>query len=113
MTPEEMASEWLTKMGLSNSVDQDQRDTLAAFCQHVRKVDASTQSNKGVTGTGAGLRMKYFVLSPESSDELFAHASCNAMLAYAKTIDEAAPQFAKDIREHVASVLLARFGLVT
>ena len=47
-----------------------------------------------------GLMMKYFVLKPSGTD-IFAAASRRAMSAYADTIAEENPEFARDIREWV------------
>lgn len=37
---EKLVREWLVKMGLSNLVNQDHRDTLEAFGDFVRETDA-------------------------------------------------------------------------
>ncbi len=44
-----------------------------------------------------GLFLKYFVLKPKGSD-IYAKASRNAMLDYARTIEVANPNFAEEIR---------------
>lgn len=52
-----------------------------------------------------GLKMKYFVLNPESSsDPLHAAASRAAILAYATAVEAANPQLAQDLRDWVASI---------
>jgi hypothetical protein len=55
----------------------------------------------------SGLRMKYFVLKPENEnkpDDVFAEASREAMLVYAKVISETNPDFAKGVRKWVAAI---------
>ena len=47
-----------------------------------------------------GLFLKYFVLKPKGSD-IYAQASRNAMLEYARSIKEANPNFAEGIRSWV------------
>lgn len=50
---------------------------------------------------GIGLRMKYFVLSPTSSDDDHAAASREAILTYAACMDGINPQLAHDLRNWV------------
>lgn len=52
------------------------------------------------------LKLKYFVLSPESSDTDHAEASRDAMLAYANRIEKTDPQRAADIRAWVNRIEL-------
>lgn len=44
-----------------------------------------------------GLKLKYFVLNPFSSDKSFAEASQEAILRFAEIIKETNPQLAEDL----------------
>ena len=57
-----------------------------------------------------GLKMKYFVLNPTSSDQEYAKASCEGMLAFAKAIKTSNANLAKDLERWVAATLT---GLLT
>lgn len=55
----------------------------------------------------SGLKMKYFVLKPENDgkpDDVFAEASREAMLVYAKVIHETNPDFAKGVRKWITAI---------
>lgn len=44
-----------------------------------------------------GLKLKYFVLNPFSSDKAFAVASQEAIIVFAESIKETNPQLAEDL----------------
>jgi len=46
----------------------------------------------------SGLKMKYFVLNPTSSDKAHAEASKEGMRAYATTIERSDPERSKEVR---------------
>jgi hypothetical protein len=48
-----------------------------------------------------GLQLKYFVLSPHSTDYDHGKASRRAMISYAREINKTNPQLAEDIRRWV------------
>lgn len=56
MTDEQLTTEWLQKMGLFNSVNQDQKDTLAAFCSFVRALLSATEPAPNVAAYVTVLR---------------------------------------------------------
>lgn len=57
--------------------------------------------------------MKYFVLSPRSKkyDDVFAHASREAMKTYADIIEQAAPDFAQEIRDWRSAEILRQTSI--
>ena len=57
----------------------------------------------------SGLEMKYFVLKPKSKDhdDLYAHASREAMRAYAEAIQGENPDLAQELRDWILSELVS------
>lgn len=51
-----------------------------------------------------GLMMKYFVLSPKSSDPAHRKASRNALLAYAVSVNETTPTLAQELYDWVSEL---------
>lgn len=54
------------------------------------------------------LKMKYLVLSPDSSDERHAKASRDAIMAYAKSVEAEDPEYAANLRGWVGKVEIER-----